>query len=50
MTDFPCTSPKPGTRAGYRRHQRHGEIACDACLAAEREYQRQRKNPDRPPP
>lgn len=34
---------KHGTRSGYNRHRRHGEEACEACLAAEREYQRLHK-------
>jgi hypothetical protein len=32
-----------GTRAAYRRHLRHGEQPCRACLAAEREGDRAAK-------
>lgn len=31
---FPASRPC-GTRAAYRRHKRHGEEACPACLEAE---------------
>lgn len=29
-----------GTRAGYRRHERQGEVACRPCKEAENEYRR----------
>ena len=31
-----AASAQCGTTAGYRRHRRHGEPACQDCLAAER--------------
>ena len=34
-------SVKCGTIAGYRKHQRNDESACDACKAAWREYGRE---------
>lgn len=40
-----------GTRAGYERHRRAGQKACDACQDARREYNRatyrRRKQPAR---
>jgi hypothetical protein len=40
--------PKPcGTRAAARRHRERGEPVDDACLAAEREYDRERKREER---
>ena len=32
-----------GTLAGYRRHLRAGEVACDECKAANAEYERRRQ-------
>jgi hypothetical protein len=29
-----------GTNAGYRQHQKHGEVACDPCRRAHAEYAR----------
>jgi len=38
----PPHEPEPcGTRAAAQRHRRRGEPLCAACLAAEREYQRE---------
>lgn len=37
LAQAPC-----GTRAALRRHQRRGERACEACLAAERRWHRLR--------
>lgn len=34
---------KHGTYAGVKTHRRRGEAPCDACLAAEREYVRERR-------
>ncbi len=34
--------PLHGTTAGYKRHRRAGEQACEACLEAERENARKR--------
>ena len=36
-TPLPC-----GTRSAATRHRRNGEPVCDECVAAEREYQRNR--------
>ena len=37
MSGRPWWNVSPhGTRAAYRRHLRHGERACEACLDAER--------------
>jgi WhiB family transcriptional regulator, redox-sensing transcriptional regulator len=35
-------TPKHGTEAGYTRHRRNGEDACDACLSALRVKSRDR--------
>lgn len=32
-----------GTYSGYQRHRRLGELTCDACRKANREYQRQHR-------
>ena len=38
----PPRQPKPcGTRAAAARHRRNGEEPCDACLEAERTYNRE---------
>ena len=40
------TAPKPcGTLAAYRRHLRHGEIACDDCVRANRDAKQNRGTP-----
>lgn len=33
-----------GTRPGYTRHLEFGEVPCDACLAAHRDYIRRWRN------
>jgi len=33
--------PACGSNAGYQRHYRAGQTACDACLAAHRAYTRE---------
>lgn len=41
VTQGPMTGqPGTGSLAGYRRHRRAGEVACDACRSAATEYQR----------
>ena len=45
-TPEPVKAPKPaplthcGTANGYKRHQKHGETACDPCKAGMAEYSR----------
>jgi len=42
----PATWPnaaKCGTRYGAKRHRRNGEVVCESCLEAEREYTRERR-------
>jgi WhiB family redox-sensing transcriptional regulator len=39
-----AVSARCGTRSGYQRHTDRREIACDACVEAERDYQRRRRS------
>lgn len=41
MSGRPEQASEHGTYAGYIRHGRRGEDACEACRAAGRDYQRQ---------
>lgn len=44
-----ANAAKCGTRSGYRSHRRRGEKACAACLAANRDYIRNRATGSRAP-
>jgi len=44
----PPRTPKPcGTRSAALRHRRHNETVCEACLIAERKYQRKARSQNR---
>jgi hypothetical protein len=41
----PTVDPRCGTRNGYRAHHRRGELPCEKCRDAHREYERARYQP-----
>jgi len=51
--EVPLAAPGPqeplpcGTHAAYNRHRKRGEDPCEACVVAERDYQRTRKRASR---
>lgn len=45
---MPRSSSPHGTEAAYKRHLRHKEEPCDACRAAHRELQKEKRRKENP--